>query len=367
MCHGAMNGNRHSGWLRRIARRRDARRRGRRRQSGAGGPAVGGQTQWLGLLIVSLPGLAALGALLFTWMQVGQASKELRIAEQGQITTRFTAAITNLGAESLDVRLGGIYALERIMQDSSRDRSTVVSVLSAYVRLHAGIPVSGTEPAPEPPTGYSAPTDIQAVMNVLAHRAPGPDTGPGIDLGHADLRGLKYAITDENIYFRGAGFREADLRGSELSNADFREADLSGADLRATQMAGANLTKAFLLDANLSGAGLTEADLTDASICVMFEGQSTSECADLTGAVLELAKLPGAFLPQVKLAGAYLAGADLRGADLTGADLQNADLTAADLTDAKLDGIRLDGAKLDGVKLGGVELDEVSGQPSPSG
>lgn len=61
---------------------------------------------WFGLAVVSLPGLAALAALLFTWMQVGQASKELRISEQGQITNRFNAAVTNLGSDSVDVRLG---------------------------------------------------------------------------------------------------------------------------------------------------------------------------------------------------------------------------------------------------------------------
>ncbi|MGW1362934.1 hypothetical protein ACWCQP_36700 [Streptomyces chartreusis] len=43
--------------------------------------------QTVALIAASLPGLAALGALLFTWMQVGQAGKELRISEHGQITT----------------------------------------------------------------------------------------------------------------------------------------------------------------------------------------------------------------------------------------------------------------------------------------
>ena len=96
-----------------------------------------------------LPGLAALVALLFTWMSVGQTNKDLQISEQGQITTRFNAAITNLGSASLDVRLGGIYALQRIMQDSSRDQRTVVSVLSAFVRRHAPVPVNGFKPAEE--------------------------------------------------------------------------------------------------------------------------------------------------------------------------------------------------------------------------
>ena len=83
---------------------------------------------WVALTASTLPGLAALVALLFTWMSVEQTNKDLQISEQGQITTRYNAAVTNLGSASLDVRLGGIYALQRIMQDSSRDQRTVVSV-----------------------------------------------------------------------------------------------------------------------------------------------------------------------------------------------------------------------------------------------
>ena len=52
---------------------------------------------------------------------------QLRIAEQGQITDLYNAAITNLGSRSIEVRLGGIYALQRLMQDSPRDQPTVVS------------------------------------------------------------------------------------------------------------------------------------------------------------------------------------------------------------------------------------------------
>ncbi|HXT93389.1 MAG TPA: hypothetical protein VN714_29505 [Trebonia sp.] len=41
-----------------------------------------------------------------------------------------------LGSDRLDVRLGAIYALERIMIDSERDHPTIVEVLAAFVREH---------------------------------------------------------------------------------------------------------------------------------------------------------------------------------------------------------------------------------------
>lgn len=41
----------------------------------------------------------------------------------------FASAITHLGDPSLDVRLGGIYALERIARTSQTDRQAIEEVL----------------------------------------------------------------------------------------------------------------------------------------------------------------------------------------------------------------------------------------------
>jgi hypothetical protein len=49
-----------------------------------------------------------------------QAREQLDIAQRGQVTERFTHAIDQLGHTALDVRIGGIYALERIANDSPR-------------------------------------------------------------------------------------------------------------------------------------------------------------------------------------------------------------------------------------------------------
>jgi hypothetical protein len=81
-------------------------------------------------------GLIGVGALLTFWLnsRVYQiTARTLEVTEQSQITERYPQAIEQLGSEKLDVRLGGIYALERIAKDSERDHSTVVEVLSAFV------------------------------------------------------------------------------------------------------------------------------------------------------------------------------------------------------------------------------------------
>ena len=59
------------------------------------------------------------------------------LTEQGQVTDRYTKAIEQLGSDKLDVRIGGIYALERIARDSAKDHPTVMEVLTAFIREHS--------------------------------------------------------------------------------------------------------------------------------------------------------------------------------------------------------------------------------------
>ncbi|MCX4993314.1 MULTISPECIES: pentapeptide repeat-containing protein [unclassified Streptomyces] len=359
--------------LRRIARRRAARdhRRQRSRSIGPGRDSGVSRLTWVALAASTLPGLAALVALLFTWMSVGQTNKDLQISEQGQITTRFNAAITNLGKASLDVRLGGIYALQRIMQDSSRDQRTVVSVLSAFVRQHAPVPVSGFKPAEE----YRPPTDVAAVVSVLGNRSADREvTQDGkplyrADLSSVDLRGLEreVGLTEGGMprrsnfrfaFFTGADLRDAGLENFDLSGASLDNANMSGvklpnADLRHAFLGSANLTNARLGAADMTGADLGGANLHNAHLSRAEETNETSEAdssanltrASLIGANLSTADLRGVILIDADLTDADLTGADLRGADLTNADLSNADLSNADLTGAKLSGAILEGAR----------------------
>jgi hypothetical protein len=58
------------------------------------------------------------------------------LTREGQITDRYMRAVDQLGSASRDVRIGGIYALERIARASREDHSTIMEVLSAFIREH---------------------------------------------------------------------------------------------------------------------------------------------------------------------------------------------------------------------------------------
>jgi hypothetical protein len=56
-------------------------------------------------------------------------------ASARRITDLFTKAIEQLGSDKAPVRLGGLYALERLAQDTPKQRQTIVNVLCAYLRM----------------------------------------------------------------------------------------------------------------------------------------------------------------------------------------------------------------------------------------
>jgi hypothetical protein len=217
--------------------------------------------------------------LYFTWRQ-------LKIGREAQITERFTRAIDQIGSDKLDVRLGGIYALERIALDSSADRLTIGEVLTAYVRGHAPWPPSReAQPAEDVPLDdisllpQWAP-DVQAVLRVLDRGDFADDDS--LEFSGADLRNaygaaarFKWAFFHnahlERIFFpdadlANASFDGADLRRANLAGADLTKASFEDADLKEARMSGANLKAAILREADLRGADLTGVNLNETDL-----------------------------------------------------------------------------------------------------
>jgi Pentapeptide repeats (8 copies) len=220
-------------------------------------------------LLQGLGGTAVLIGVYFTFRQ-------LRIARQGQVTDRFTRAVDQLGHDSPDVQLGGIYALQQISRDSDQERTAIHEILAAYVRIHAPWP-GPHDPGPvkveDLPRLREWAPGAQAAMLALGRRTT--STGAPLDLMGTNLQRLRLSDTyiprganlARVLFWRScminaslghANLREAklgwtDLRHSWLSDADLREADLRRADLRYTT----------LRDADLRGADLRGADLRD--------------------------------------------------------------------------------------------------------
>src|SRR5258708_6137008 len=102
--------------------------------------------------------------------------RALELTEQGQVTDRYTKAVGQLGDESSPVRVGGIYALERIGHDSPKDRTTIIYVLGAFIRERSRVPERDEQP----------PEDVMAGIRVVGRLLPLSEVK--LNLRGADLR-----------------------------------------------------------------------------------------------------------------------------------------------------------------------------------
>src|SRR6266511_4303229 len=262
-------------------------------------------------LLQGIGGAVILLGAYFTYRQLQTGREQLQIAQQGEVTERFTRAVDQLGHAELDVRLGGIYALERIANDSPDDRTAIAEVLTAFVRGHAPWPPKlagqylAEAPIKQVPELQVRAPDVQAALTVLARRQPLPKLRGRLDLEATDLRKARLG--------------DADLKGVSLSSANLQGAILHNANLQ-----GALLERAQLQEASFDGANLQEAILDQAQLqAAILNG------ANLQGAHLEYARLHGASLNRANLKGANLNSANLQGANLHGAVLDRVELQKA--------------------------------------
>ena len=163
------------------------------------------------------------------------ALRTIDVTEQGQLTERYSKAIEQLGSEKLDVRIGGIYALERIAHDSPRDHPTIMEVLAAFIREHSREQWPPAEPDAEPPKRTTRP-DVQAAGTVIGRRTVRYDSQP-INLQSSDLTGAH--LTDADL--RRAQLDWARLTGTDFKRTDLSEAWLYGADLTGAEFDGGHL------------------------------------------------------------------------------------------------------------------------------
>ena len=194
----------------------------------------GGGWDW-GKFAAAVTSLTAIAALLFTALSLQQTRDQNQLAESGQITDRFNAAVMNLGSGTETIRIGGIYALQRIMQDSARDQPAVMQVLAAFIRQKAPNSPAASGPSPKASssqvsTAPSPAIDIQAALTILGARNPINDQGTSIDLYNTGLSGAD--LTGANL--DGADLIRANLTSANLDGADLTRADLDRADLWGT-------------------------------------------------------------------------------------------------------------------------------------
>ena len=186
--------------------------------------------------------------------QSAAAEQQANTAEQGQITDQLNKATEGLGKNNannepvIEVRLGALYALERIAQDSLRDHIQIMEILCAYVRQNSPKKAYANLPEKIDPLRE----DILAALTIIGRR----------DKWH---NGKKHLEHEQQQNYR-IDLQNCDLHGASLNRANISKAKLYNSNLTEALLNHANLTDATLNHAILIGAQLNHANLTGAGL-----------------------------------------------------------------------------------------------------
>ena len=172
------------------------------------------------------------------------AERQANTAQRGLLNERYQKGAEMLGSKVLAVRLGGVYALERLARDHPEQyHIQIMRLFCAFVRhptkdksdisQRTGVVVTGT------PSPRFVREDVRVIVQLIGKRA---ETRVELE--------------------RKAGFlldlREVDLSIASLMDANLSDALLYGANLYYAQCFGADLSGAVLTNANLSGTKFSD-------------------------------------------------------------------------------------------------------------
>ena len=243
---------------------------------------------------------------------------------------------------NIEVRLGAIYALERISRDSSSDHIAVIETLCTYIRQNAPAHSAVKMPTKQELETWkennhvsnfaiSHPTavmwgqhlekpraDIQAALTVIGRRKE-----ERISLEKKEYEKNNRHIVDlsdiniqnahlYNLNFEGSIFVNSVMNGALLNGSNFKGCQLQGSDLRGAVVSSVKFNNSIMHDTKMSGIG---AHFTS------FE-RVNLENSDLSDGTFWGANFAGARFSQVNLDFANFSTANLSVKNLTPSSLK---------------------------------------------
>ncbi|MBT9382281.1 pentapeptide repeat-containing protein [Pseudooceanicola sp. CBS1P-1] len=260
---------------------------------------------------------------------------------------------------NLEVRVGALLSLERIAEDSARDRDRILRILCAYLRgnsRHREVPDS---PRPRKHPAHTAQQKVEDWHHwryqVTGHYAS------HIQRPRVDIETAFFVLRDS--FSSTDVFMDADLMGIYLRATKISGANLAGTHLDSSDFSGAslhqfNLSGAKLFRANFQGANLSDVSFKDAAM--QFVDLSASE---MTFVDLDQTKLTFGKLNASIISGCSMNSADLLHATLAAAKLFRCDLSTAHLSKAILEGTRFQQCQFDGALWDAPKFNSETGFP----
>ncbi len=205
--------------------------------------------------------------------QSDSAESQARTAQQGLITDDINKATERLaknkkgGEPEIEVRLGALYALERIAEYNERDHMQILEMLCSYIRTNSPRKTRSSKEE-------QLREDIQKALTVIGRRG-------GWTSGQKSLAkeaAQRYRMDLQDCDLRGAILSRANLRGARFLNSNMNHATFDNADLSNTWFedtvlndawfSGAKMDRAWSYQCNFSKCR----ELTQKQLDVMYCG-----------------------------------------------------------------------------------------------
>ena len=270
--------------------------------------------------------------------QAETALEQAETAQQSLLNERYQQGAEMLGSPVLSVRLGGIYALERLASEHPQQYHVqIMKLLCALVR-------DPTVDSDYEDSNVTAREDVQAVIDFIRLRSEEQveaevDQKLRLNLMRGRLAGVE--ISDANL--SGALLLEADLRRAEIANAD-----LSASLLRNSNMIGARLWNVDFTDAaagsmDLSGAQIHQRGKTLFDLNYSKLSAANLHDLDLSDKIFQSAKLDFVHFTACDLSNTYFLYSNLSRAQIIKSTLHGASIIGTNMTGAILRGTDISG------------------------
>jgi uncharacterized protein YjbI with pentapeptide repeats len=275
--------------------------------------------------------------------------KTYLLSNEQQITNRFTETIKLLSDSNREIRIGALYALERLCKDSEKDKVSIIQIINAYIRNRApqssknllnGFVDSSLNKALS--DDYSCPfyhpsndvyafhvdttkqeLDIQVAITILGANNSGQVhlNFTGLDLQAINFRGLNLSNSD----FSYCNLTNDDFENATVDSCKFDNALANNTNFAVTKARKSTFENSLLQEANFYQADLSNSYIGGGACCykcqfgeAVFTNGKLENDVDLRRALFWDANLTNASfefanMDSVNLERTILKGADLRG------------------------------------------------------
>lgn len=241
----------------------------------------------IGLVVAAMIGLPlAIWRSTVAERQSATSQLQSETAQRGLLNERYQKGAEMLGSAVLAVRLGGIYALDRLAREHPEAyHLQIMNLLCAFVRNPTTVEYLGGEAPPrwaQIQTIELVREDVKAVISAICGRST-----------------AQIEIENKTPLFI------LDLSGADLPDVNFFEAALAGnadrANLERTVLIGTDLSGAVLNLSNLKGANFERANLERAKLIgTELDGANLKGCKGLTQKQIDYARADSGEPPELK-------------------------------------------------------------------